>query len=93
MISVLLTVTLTILLSPLAAQEEERPDALRLYNNGQYERAVEVCKAELEETPRNMDSYAVLCWSLVRLGRYEEARGYAEAGLNISRQDLSLIHI
>ncbi len=72
---------------------QERPDALRLYNSGEYEQAVEVCLQELEDMPQNMDSYAVLCWSLVRLGRYDEALDYAQEGMQISRYDPRMVEI
>jgi len=72
---------------------QERPDALALYNNGRYSEAVEVCLQELEDMPRSMDSYAVLCWSLVRLGRYGEALDYAQQGLEIARYDPRMVEI
>jgi tetratricopeptide (TPR) repeat protein len=75
------------------AQETEKPDALQLYYDGEYRRAVEVTKQELEEMPRNMDSYAVLCWSLLRLGRYEEALQYAEQGMEVSRYDPRMVEV
>ncbi len=75
------------------AAAQERPDALKLYNSGRYERAVEVCLEELEAMPRNMDSYAVLCWSLLRLNRYDEAQEYAEQGLEISRYDPRMVEV
>jgi len=87
-------VILIMLLFPsLVLFAQERPDALRLYNSGQYSQAVDVCLQELEETPQNMDSYAVLCWSLVRLGRYNEALDYAQQGMEISRYDPRLVEI
>jgi tetratricopeptide (TPR) repeat protein len=77
----------------LAAQEEERPDALQLYLDGEYRRAVEVTRQELEEMPRSMDSYAVLCWSLLRLGRYDEALEAARAGMEVSRYDPRMVEV
>lgn len=88
---ILIFIISLILTAHLSAQE--RPDALRLYNNGQYTEAVEVCLQELEEMPQNMDSYAVLCWSLVRLGRYDEALDYAEQGMQIARYDPRMVEI
>jgi tetratricopeptide (TPR) repeat protein len=35
----------------------------------------------------------VLCWSLIRLGRYEEGRTYAQAGRSLSRYDIRIIEI
>ena len=72
---------------------QTRPDALVLYRQGQYERAVDVTLAELSDNPRNLDSYTVLGWSLLALGRYEDAREYGEQGLEISRFDHRLVHI
>lgn len=72
---------------------QERPDALRLYNEGQYHQAVDVCLQELEETPQNMYSYTVLCWSLVRLGRYDEALQYGQQALEIARYDPRIVEI
>lgn len=84
---------LSIGIPSVAAQDAQKPDALQLYYDGQYRRAVEVTKQELEEMPRNMDSYAVLCWSLLRLGRYEEALEYAEQGMEVSRYDPRMVEV
>jgi predicted Zn-dependent protease len=78
-------------LCPLFSQE--RPDALAEYRRGNFERAVTICKGELLETPNNMDSHVVICWSLIRLGRYPEAMTYARSGLRISPYDPRVIEI
>ncbi|MFP4364718.1 MAG: tetratricopeptide repeat protein [Spirochaetia bacterium] len=89
---VCIMMVLTILLSStLAAQD--RPDALQLYFNGEYERAVEVTLQEIEEMPRRTDAYAVLGWSLIALGRYEEAKQYAQTALTFARYDYRIIEI
>jgi tetratricopeptide (TPR) repeat protein len=72
---------------------QNRPDALVEYRNGNYERAVEICVNELAENRSNMEAHVVVCWSLIQLGRYEEARGYGLAGRNISRYDPRIIEI
>ncbi|MDA3950169.1 MAG: tetratricopeptide repeat protein [Spirochaeta sp.] len=72
---------------------QTRPDALVLYRQGQYERAVDVTLEELAVDPRNLDSYTVLGWSLLALGRFEDAREYGEQGLEVSRFDHRLVHI
>jgi tetratricopeptide (TPR) repeat protein len=84
---------LSLLAAPLYAQTDEKPDALQLYYDGEYRRAVEVTKQELEEMPRSMDSYAVLCWSLLRLGRYDEALEYAQRGMEVSRYDPRMVEV
>jgi tetratricopeptide (TPR) repeat protein len=75
----------------LAAQQ--RPDALREYRSGNFERSVEICREEITANPNNLESHVVICWSLIRLRRYEEARGFALAGRNISRYDPRIIEI
>ncbi|MFP4490925.1 MAG: tetratricopeptide repeat protein [Spirochaetaceae bacterium] len=76
---------------PALLPAQDKPDALRLYNNGEYEEAVEVCLGELESNPGNMDSYAVLCWSLIGLRRYDDALEYARRGLDVSRYDPRMV--
>ena len=82
---------LTVTLLSGIAWAQDRPDALEKYRNGQYEEAVSICLNELEQMPRNMDSYTVLGWSLVRLGRYREALEYGRLALQISRYDHRII--
>lgn len=80
---------------PLSAQEE-RKDALKLYRQGKYADSVEVCLEELaaygdnQITPR-MDSYTVLGWAFIRLGRYEDAVSYSKDALKWSRYDARVI--
>ncbi|GHV45733.1 hypothetical protein AGMMS50268_40480 [Spirochaetia bacterium] len=70
-----------------------RPDALQEYRNGNYERAVGICRSEIASNPNNLDSHVVICWSLLRLSRYEEAMTYARLGRNLSRYDPRIIEI
>ncbi len=89
------------LLLPLAAQNnpaggETREDALVLYRNRQYERAIEVCQKELEEytedqVNKKLDSYTVMCWSLIRLNRYDDVIKYGREALNVFRYDQRII--
>ena len=72
---------------------QNRPDALAEYRNGNYERAVTICRSEIAETPNNIESHVVICWSLISLGRYAEALNHAQAGRNISRYDPRIIEI
>ena len=71
----------------------QKRDALQEYRNGSYEEAIKICKADIAANPNNLESHVVLCWSLVHLGRYEESRNYALAGMNISRYDPRIIEI
>ncbi len=72
---------------------QERPDALQLYKQGNYARAVQVCYDEIKELPRNMNSYVVLGWSLLKLGRYQEAIEYGKKAMEISRYDNRILQI
>jgi tetratricopeptide (TPR) repeat protein len=85
---------LLLILSQAGAQE--KVDALKLYRQGAYEESVAVCLSELSSfddsqiIPR-MDSYTVLGWGLIRLGRYDEAVRYGEDALKWSRYDARVI--
>lgn len=65
--------------------------AQKLYNSGKYKQAIEQCKADLETSPENFDTYAVLCWSLLKNGQYREAEYWATEGLKIGNQEHRLI--
>ena len=71
----------------------EKKDALVLYNNGNYKEAVRVCEDELKENPNRVESYVVMCWSLVKNEQYAEAEVRAMQGLEISPYDLRLIEV
>jgi len=78
---------------PAAAHAQEKQDALELYKNGSYLRAIEICQQELKEVPNRMDAYAVLGWSLLKLKRYQEALDSTQKALNISRYDPRILEI
>ena len=84
---------LLLLLAAPGAFAQSRPDALQEYRNGNYERAVSICRGEIGDNPTNLESHVVICWSLIRLGRYEEAGNYGLAGRNLSRYDPRIIEI
>ena len=72
---------------------QDKKDALAFYRQGKYQQAVDVCLEELKEMPNRMDSHAVLCWSLMKLKKYQKTLDYAEEALNISRYDSRIIEI
>ena len=72
---------------------QNRPDALLEYRQGRFERAVQICLAEIAENPGNMESYVVMCWSFLRLGRYEEALRYGRTARSLSRYDARVTEI
>ena len=84
---------LNFLLLILPAAAQTRPDALVMYKQGQYTEAINVCLAEIEENSRNLDSYVVLCWALVKAERFEEAEAWAARGRGVSRYDPRLLEI
>jgi len=77
--------------SSLSAQTH--PDALQEYRNGNFERSIEICRDEIAANPKNIESHVVICWSLIRLGRYDEAMTYARAGRTINRYDVRISEI
>jgi len=86
-------ILLLMLLSASFLAAQTRPDALAEYRNENFEQAVIICLNEISANPANIESHVVICWSLVRLGRYREAMEYAQAGRNISRYDPRVIQI
>ncbi|MDR1278431.1 MAG: tetratricopeptide repeat protein [Treponema sp.] len=89
-----LTAVLAFLLLPVPRGfSQTRPDALQEYRNGNYEQAVSICRNEIIANPNNQESHVVICWSLLRLGRYDDALAYARAGRNINRYDPRIIEI
>jgi len=82
------------LLVPVLSFAQNRvPDALQEYRDGNFERSVSICRDEIAVNPNNMESHVVICWSLIRLGRYAEALTYAQAGRRISRYDVRIIEV
>ncbi|MDR0464651.1 MAG: hypothetical protein LBG94_05980 [Treponema sp.] len=89
--NLLLLIVLTIFTVTLYAQTV--PDALAEYRNGNYERSVQICRDEITENANNLESHVVICWSLIRLNRFEEALRYARAGRAINRFDVRITQI
>lgn len=71
----------------------QKADALVLYRNGRYTESIAVCEQELRQNPNNIDSYAVLCWSLVGNKQYALAEARAIEGRKVSSTDTRLIEI
>ena len=69
------------------------PDALSEYRQGNLNRAVQICRDEITENPNNMESHVVICWSLLRLGRYDEALRYARTARSLNRYDARVAEI
>jgi tetratricopeptide (TPR) repeat protein len=87
--STIIAAALAVLCSTAFAQD--KPDALKLYVDGKYAEAEKVCLDEIKETPKNMNSYSVLCWALLAQEKYKDAAAYAEKGIKISRYDRRVI--
>lgn len=90
--SVLFVVVLAICNS-ITSFAQSKQDALVLYRNAHYAEAIEICEAEIAANPDRIDSYVVLCWSLVGNKQYSEAQVRALEGLKISAYDIRLIEI
>ena len=90
--ALLIFILLLIQTTSVFAQTQQK-DALVLYHNGKYKESVQVCEEELKENPNRIDSYVVMCWSLVKNKQYAEAEQRATEGLAVSAYDLRLIEI
>jgi len=86
-------IIITILINPAVLFSEDKQDALLLFSMGKYAEAEKVCLEEIKETPKRIDSYVVLGWSLLGQNKFKEATLYAEKALTISRHDRRIIYI
>jgi tetratricopeptide (TPR) repeat protein len=68
-------------------------DALAEYRAGNFQAAVAICEKEIVQDESNLESHVVLGWSLLRLGRYEEARICAQNGRRLNYYDARIIEI
>jgi len=71
----------------------QQKDALEAYKAGQYADAVAITQGELKANPNNMDSYVVLCWSLEKLEKHQDALNYAQQALKINAYDFRIIEV
>ena len=88
-----LLLILTILFSFGAVFAQSKPDALVLYRQGNYAEAIKICEQEITSNPRNIDSYCVLCWSLVRNRQYAEGEMRANEARKLAPADVRLMEI
>ena len=87
------TIILFFFLALTVHAQSRPPDALAEYRAGNFERAIQICREEMSIDPDNLEAHVVICWSLIRLNRYEEALRYARAGRAIHRFDSRITEI
>ncbi len=88
-----LLLILTIVFSFASVFAQSKPDALVLYRQGNYVEAIKICEQEITSNPRNIDSYCVLCWSLVRNRQYAEGEMRANEARKLAPADVRLMEI
>ncbi len=86
-----LIVLCTIFFVSASALVAQKADALDLYRKGRYSEAIAVCEQEIRDNPYNIDSYCVLCWSLIRNRQYGQAEQYALEARKKNSTDIRLI--
>lgn len=93
------------LLSSLSLFAQEKKDALKSYRDGRalesagdftnakvkYQESVDICKEELLVNSRNIESYVVLTWSMVRLQNYRETLRLCNEALKINPKEYRII--
>lgn len=72
---------------------QDRADALLEYKSGNFNKAIEICRNEIERMPRNMDSYVVLGWSHIKKNDYQNALDAGNSALKIARHDARIVEI
>jgi tetratricopeptide (TPR) repeat protein len=68
-------------------------DALAEYRAGNYQAAVSICQEEIARDASNLEAHIVMGWSLLKLGRYEEARTSAQNARRLNYYDARAIEI
>jgi len=58
-------------------------DILKLVSDGKYQKAQTLALARINEMPNDIDAYVALSWSLLALGKTEDAENYARRGYAI----------
>jgi predicted Zn-dependent protease len=86
-------IALLFTLGALGVFAQDKPDALELYRSGKYADAVKTTLQELQETPKNVESYVVLGWSYLRLKRFPDALAAAQKALAVAPNDPRLVQI
>ncbi|MCL2210014.1 MAG: tetratricopeptide repeat protein [Treponema sp.] len=76
-----------------ANAQSRSTESLVEFRAGNYERAIQICRSEISENSSNLEAHVVICWSFLRLNRYEEALRYARAGRALHRFDIRIIEI
>lgn len=76
-----------------SAFAQKKKDGLVLYYNKNYKESIAVCEDEIKADPNRVDSYVVLCWSLIGNREYARAEQRAYDGLKLSRYDIRLIEV
>ncbi len=72
---------------------QTKPDALKVYNEGKYKEAIQICEDELKESPNNIESYVVMCWALVSNRQYSEAEQCAMSARKINPYDVRVMEV
>lgn len=72
---------------------QTKPDALKIYIEGRFKEAIQICEEELKETPNNLDSYVVMCWALVSNRQYSEAEQKAMEARKINPYDVRIMEV
>jgi tetratricopeptide (TPR) repeat protein len=72
---------------------QTKPDALKLYREGNYKESIAVCEEEITSNPSNLDSHVVLCWALVANRQYKEAEQRATEARKLNSYDIRLIEV
>jgi tetratricopeptide (TPR) repeat protein len=68
-------------------------DALAEYRAGNFQAAAAICEQEIALDASNLEAHVVMGWSLLKMGRYDEARTYAQNGRRLSYYDSRAIEI
>jgi tetratricopeptide (TPR) repeat protein len=83
-----------ILLSPgIFAQSRESASALRLYQSAKYDDAIAAGARLVKAAPKSVDGYLIVCWSYLKLEKWDQAMNWAKQASLVQRYDYRVVEI
>jgi tetratricopeptide (TPR) repeat protein len=79
--------------APLAVVAQDERDALEAFRQDRYAEALEITAEELDANPRNIESIVVRGWTLLALGRYQQAVDLGLRGLQVNQFESRILQI
>jgi len=91
--TLLLLLLIVTAFAPFAIVAQDERDALEAFRQDRYAEALEITAAELDANPRNIESIVVRGWTLLALGRQQQAVDLGLRGLQVNQFESRILQI